>query len=334
MIRRGWAARARDVACTVAITTAATVLVPARAQPAGTVARTDAEWLLAIQNAAQRSNYSGTIYYQQGAEVRISRIVHQFDGAISHERLQVLDGERREYVRKADDVQCLMPESKRVIVEKRALGGNFPALSTSAPAEILRYYNLRKGAVERVADAECQVILLEPKDLVRYGYRLWVERSTGLLLRAQMLNEKQEVIEQMAFTDVRFGEPLDLARVKPSWSTDGWRVDKVETRPVDIGNSWTVGPPEGFRLLSAVKRRISRSTGRDTVQAVYSDGLATLSVFIEPDPGSAFEGPPQSKGPVNAFVRRVGDTLITVVGEVPPETVRGVAQSVKARTAR
>src|SRR5262249_19145058 len=155
-------------------------------------------------------------------DVRLSRVVHRFDGSVAHERLQILDGERREYVRKGDQVQCFLPESKRVIVERRPLGIGFPSLSSAAPADILRFYTLRKGAVERVADAECQVLVLEPKDDgVRYGYKLWVERQTGLLLRAQLLDKQQAVLEQMAFTDVRFGESPDLSSVKPSWSSDG-----------------------------------------------------------------------------------------------------------------
>lgn len=331
MIRERWAERARRVAFTVALTTAVTLPASARAQPAGNQQRSDTEWLQAIQNAAQRTNYSGTIYYQQGSEVRSSRIVHQFDGSVSYERLQVLDGERREYLRKGDAVQCLLPDSKRVIVEKRPIGGNFPALSNSAPADILRFYNLRLGSVERVADVECQVILLEPKDSVRYGYRLWVERTTGLLLRAQMLNERQDVIEQMAFTEVRLGEPFDAARLKPSWPTDGWRVDKVETKPVDLG--WSLQVPDGFRQLSAVVRRFSRGGGRDALQAVYSDGLATFSVFIETDPTGA-PPPKWSRGPINAYVHQLGNTKITVVGEVPPSTVRDVALSVKAPQTR
>lgn len=334
MIRRSWAVQARRVALTVALTTAATLVAAARAQPAGDQARTDGEWLQAIQNAAQRSNYSGTIYYQQGSEVRSSRIVHQFDGAVAYQRVQILDGERREYVRKGDAVQCLLPDTKRVIIEKRPLGGNFPALSNSAPEDILRLYNLSKGAVERIADLECQVIELEPKDGNRYGYRLWVERSSGLLLRAQMLNGNREVIEQMAFTEVRIGEPFDASRLKASWPTDGWRVEKIETKPVELG--WALDVPAGFRQLRAVIRRFGSGSAHDTLQAVYSDGLATFSVFIEPDQGSADGAASRatSRGPVSAYIHRLGDTMITVVGEVPPNTLRDVALSVKAPQAR
>jgi sigma-E factor negative regulatory protein RseB len=311
--------------------TAAAFITAARAQPAGSQSRSDSEWLQAIQNAAQRTNYSGTIYYQQGADVRTSRIVHQYDGATVYERVQVLDGERREYLRKGEEVQCLLPETKRVIVERRPLTGNFPALSISTPADILRSYNLRKGPIDRVADVECQVILLEPKDQLRYGYRLWVERNTGLLLRAQMLNEREEVLEQSAFTEVRIGESFDPGKVKASWPTEGWRIDKVEKKPVPL--KWSFAIPDGFRQLSAVMRQFA-GTRRDTLQAVYSDGLATFSVFIEPDQGKEPGNAIKSKGPVNAYVHRLGDTIITVVGEVPPATVRDVAISVKAPQAR
>ncbi len=325
--------QARRVALALALTTAAAVGASARAQSAGSAPRSDAEWLQAIQNAARQTNYSGTIYHQQGNDVRLSRIVHQFDGGMSRERLQILDGERREYLRKGDDVQCLLPESRRIIQEKRPVGANFPALSTAAPVDILRNYTLRKGPIDRVADAECQVIVLEPKDGVRYGYRLWVERTTGLLLRAQMLNERQDVIEQMAFTDVRLNEALDPARVRPSWPLDGWKTERVETRPVDL-NRWSVVVPDGFRPLNAVLRRLTPSASRDAVQAIYSDGLATFSVFIEPEQNGAGAGVAKSRGSLNAYVHRVGDMTVTVVGEVPPSTVKDVALSVKARPAR
>lgn len=328
-----WTQHARRVAVALALTTAAAMAATARAESPAPQARSDAEWLQAIQTAARQTNYSGTIYYQQGNVMRISRIVHQFDGGTSRERLQMLDGERREYLRKGDEVQCLLPDSKRIIFERRPVGANFPALSSAAPTDILRNYTLRKGPIDRVADAECQIIELEPKDGVRYGYRLWVERSTGLLLRAQMLNERQDVIEQMAFTEVRLNEPLDPARVRPSWPTDGWKTEKVETRPVDI-NRWSLAVPDGFRPLNAVLRRLSGTAARDAVQAVYSDGLATFSVFIEPEQGGSAAGPARSNGSLNAYVHRVGDMTVTVVGEVPPATVRDVALSVKARPSR
>jgi sigma-E factor negative regulatory protein RseB len=149
-----------------------------------------------------------------------------------------------------------------------------------------------------------------------------------------MLNDSRNVIEQMAFTEVHFDENLDPGRVKPSWSTDGWHVEKVDFKKVDISRDWSLELPGGFRQLSSVMRRFARDSGRDALQAVYSDGLATFSIFIESDQGGGGSSVAKSKGPINAYVHRLGDTMVTVVGEVPPSTVRDVALSVKAREAR
>ena len=308
-------------------------------------ARTDVQWIQAVRQAAQRVNYQGTVVYQSNGEMRSSRITHLFDGTQSHERIQTLDGKPREYIRRrsdaSDQVQCFIPETRRIVVEHRKVDESFPGLSNASPEEILERYTLKLGDVERVAGVECQMLTLEPKDSARYGYRLWVDRASGLLLRAQTLNERREVIEQIAFTDVRIGEKIDRAKLRPSWSTEGWSIERSDYRKADLlQHGWLVPAPAGFRKTREVARRIGTT---DAMQAVFSDGLATVSVFIEPhsllsSPGAASQMPSgdalQIHGPTSAFSRRVGDALVTVVGEVPPSTVRSVAGSVEFRGAR
>ena len=308
-------------------------------------ARTDVQWIQAVRQAAQRVNYQGTIVYQSSGEMRSSRITHLFDGTQSHERIQTLDGKPREYIRRrsdaSDQVQCFIPEARRIVVEHRNFDESFPGLSNASPEEILERYTLKLGDVERVAGIECQLLTLEPKDSARYGYRLWVDRSSGLLLRAQTLNERREVIEQIAFTDVRIGEKIDRAKLRPAWSTEGWSIERSDYRKADLSqHGWLVPAPAGFRKTREVARRIG---GSDAMQAVFSDGLATVSVFIEPHSllsasGTGSQMPSadalQIHGPTSAFSRRVGDALVTVVGEVPPSTVRSVASSVEFRGAR
>jgi sigma-E factor negative regulatory protein RseB len=308
-------------------------------------ARTDVQWIQAVRQAAQRVNYQGTVVYQSSGEMRSSRITHLFDGTQSHERIQTLDGKPREYIRRrsdaSDQVQCFIPETRRIVVEHRNVDQSFPGLSNASPQEILERYTLKLGDIERVAGIECQMLTLEPKDSARYGYRLWVDRASGLLLRAQTINERREVIEQIAFTDVRIGEKIDRAKLRPSWSTEGWSIERSDYRKADLSqHGWLVPAPAGFRKTREVARRIG---GSDAMQAVFSDGLATVSVFIEPNsllstPGPASQVPSsdalQIHGPTSAFSRRVGDSLVTVVGEVPPSTVRSVADSVEFRGAR
>ncbi len=302
-----------------------------------TTPRSEAQWLKAMQDAAQRVDYSGTLVYQRGAEVRASRIVHLYDGAVSHERVQMLDGVPREFVRRGDEVQCIFPDARRVVVERRPGQESFPAITRADPAEILERYTLRLGEVERVAGVECQVIHVEPKDALRYGYRLWVDPVSGLLLKAQTLDERQEVLEQMAFVDVRIGERVDRSQLKPSWPTEGWRVDRSEHRSVDLAQlGWSVAPPAGFRKMFEVTRRFAAgaNAGRSAMQVVYSDGLATMSVFIEPGAAEPAAEYAQSQGPTSAFSRRVAGANVTVIGEVPPATVKAMAQSVEFRAPR
>lgn len=312
-------------------------------------ARTDVQWIQAVQQAAQKVNYEGNIVYQAGGEMRSSRATHFFDGNTSHERIQTLDGKAREYIRRrsgtSDEVQCLIPDSRRIVINQRKVEESFPGLSSASPEEILERYTLKLGDVERVAGIECQMLTLEPKDHARYGYRLWVDRTSGLLLKAQTLNRRQEVIEQIAFSDVRIGEKIDRAKLRPSWSTEGWSVERQDHRKTDLAqHGWTVPAPAGFRKTREVARRIGSS---DAMQAIFSDGLATISVFIEPHSLLAAPAPSptgslaastdtalQINGPTSAYSRRVGDSLVTVVGEVPPSTVREVAGSVEFRGTR
>ena len=303
----------------------------------GIPARSSLQWVQSIQQAAVRVNYSGTIVYQAGGEMRTSRITHLFDGAHSHERIQTMDGKPREYIRlrteNNDEVRCLIPESRRVIIEHRAIEEPFPGL-IGAPAEaILERYELKTGEVERVAGIECQVLVLEPRDPLRYGYRLCVDRATGLLLKAQTLGERHEVLEQVAFTDIRIGERIDRSRLKPAWATEGWTVEKSEYRRADLDKAgWIVPAPDGFRRTKEVLRRMG--TG-DAMQVVFSDGLATMSVFIEPSSaGTPVVDEVQMMGPTAVYARRLGDALVTVIGEVPPSAVRTLAKSVEFRGPR
>jgi sigma-E factor negative regulatory protein RseB len=145
------------------------------------------------------------------------------------------------------------------------------------------------------------------------------------------LDERSQPLDQMAFAELRIGDRMDRSQLRPSWSTEGWTVERSEPKPTDVERSgWQIGAPTGFRLQRAVSRSMEPAeSGTSAMQVVFSDGLATLSVFIEPGAGDTqVHDDVRTQGPVSAFARRVGDTLVTVIGEVPPKTVRQVANSV------
>ena len=297
--------------------------------------------LRTIQSAAQKLNYSGTFIYQQGSQVRTSRITHLVEGKNELEKLEVLDGQPREYIRSNDEIICYVPDTKTLLVEKRVAQDVFPAMLAANADTLAEHYTIKKGESGRIAGFDCQSVILEPKDDLRYGYRLWAEKSTGLLLRAQTFNEAGEVIEQISFTQLAIGN-VDRNRVKPTFTnTRGWRVENAVMSQVDL-SSWNVKRlPPGFRKTRELKRMVSDTpvqTGqvpaqREVSQIVYSDGLAAISVFIEPSSQSRTEGSLQ-QGAMNVVGKRQGEFWLTIVGEVPSTAIRQVANSIEYKPSK
>jgi sigma-E factor negative regulatory protein RseB len=312
---------------------ALTFATPAYAKPPASL---DAmAWLQRMYAASQKLSFSGTFIYQQGMHMETSRIVRVVDANGSHERVEVLDGMPREILRDNDEVVAYLPGTMTVKVEKRTVARPFPGLAPENVKDVVAYYNVRKGDVWRVAGSECQMILLEPKDAMRYGQRLCADIQTGMLLKAQTLNDRQEVIEQFAFTQIRVGT-ADRAELKSRFSGKGrdWHVEQADIAPAKLADSgWTLKSiPAGYRKVTEVKRRLGGHP--DVGQIVLSDGMSAVSVFIEP--ASSRSGPPPGAsrvGATNVYTRRVDDFFVTVVGEVPPENVKAIADGVELRRA-
>lgn len=300
-------------------------------------------WLKKIQSAAQKLNYSGTFVYQQGNQMRTSRITHVLVGKEEREKLEILDGDSREYIRRNDEVICYVPEARTLFVEKRVAPDVFPAILATEPANLTALYEIRKAESGRVAGRDCQAVILQPKDKLRYGYKLWADKASGLLLRAQTLNEKGEAVEQIAFTQIAIGN-IPPGSANPSYSdVRGWHVENAVMSQASL-SGWAVKElPPGFKKIREVKRLVSDSTDAvvgnsagastqrrqwEVSQMVFSDGLAAISVFIEPGSQSRTEGSMQ-QGAVNIIGKRQGDFWLTIVGEVPSSAIRQVANSIE-----
>lgn len=285
-------------------------------------------WLNRVQHAAQRLNYVGNFVYQQGSQLQSSRITHAYDATGEHEKLEILDGQPMEYIRHNDELKCYIPETRVIVIEKRPPGERFPGLLMTTGAEIDAHYKITPLGNERVAGRNCQVTMVEPRDKLRYGYRLWTDQQTGLLLKAQTLNERGEVIEQVGFTQVSIGQPVDRSSFRPRVrSLEGWRTERLETRPVDLGAAgWSVkNAPSGFQKIREVKRLFTDN--RQVSQMVFSDGLANISVFIENSPASGTSEGETNRGAINVMSKRHGDFWLTVVGEAPANSIRQLANS-------
>jgi sigma-E factor negative regulatory protein RseB len=291
------------------------------------------------QQAAQELNFSGTFVYQQANQIRTSRITHYVDAHGEIEKLEILDGKPREYVRRNDEVTCYLPESKTLQIEKNVTQEVFPALLSNHSQSLPDSYTIRKAEFSRVAGAKCQTLSLTPKDSFRYGYRLCTDKSSGLLLRAQTVNAKNEVIEQIAFTQISLGV-MDKAELKPSFSnTSQWRVENLTVQS-NVSSGWSVRLlPAGFKKTREMKRLIPISAGangtasnhgkpHEVIQMIFSDGISAISVFIESDTANRTEGSLQ-QGAMTLMGKRQGDFWMTVVGEVPFAAIKQVMNSIE-----
>lgn len=284
-------------------------------------------------SASQRTSYVGTFVYQSGSNVETSRVAHYVDTeGNSVERLEVLDGSPREVIRVNDEVRCYLPKEKMIIEDRRGARKTFPSLLPESVGNLGDHYTVRKGAPGRVAGFDTQSVMLEPKDGFRYGHVFWIEAQTGLLLKARMVNERGEPIEQFAFAQLQIGPALTREDVQSRLASvaTGWKVhaaNSTQVQNADLGWSVAVDVP-GFRQIAGMKRSLGPDRP-EMVHMVFSDGLAAISVFIEPyrkEDGSAMG--PMKHGAINVFKRRVGGSVVTALGEVPPHSLQRMAEAV------
>lgn len=291
-------------------------------------------WLARAAQAARKLDYVGTIIYQIGPRVESSRITHLNDDGREYAKLVNLDGPAREVVRSQGEVRCYYPDAKLVRVEPRTFRNVFPSLSSEQQQSLSRFYQFRVIGADRVGGRPVQVVVFEPKDGLRYGHRFWSDDATGLLLKARVLNERGDGIEQFAFSDLTINARIDRAMVEPSWPVvpSDWQVlerASGDVTPQETGWVVTRVPPgfakimEGFRKLRGRRERVAH--------LVFSDGLVSVSVFVEPLVAASAPAGLLQKGGLNVYSIKQNDHLITVMGEAPGATVRQIAHSVERR---
>jgi sigma-E factor negative regulatory protein RseB len=284
------------------------------------------QWLARQQEAAEQRTYTGTFVVTAADRLSSARIWHVSDGTQQMERVDALSGAPRSVFRRNDEVLTLLPQSRLAISEKRQSLGQFPDWLSRADASIAQFYFLRPLGLDRVAGWDAEVARLVPKDAWRFGYRVWTERVSGLVLKLQTLGLDQLLLEQAAFTDLQLTSSIGIAKLSAMMNDiQAYRVKKSELIPTTAdqeGWDWKASVP-GFRLVSCHKRA-------GALQCVCSDGLASVSVFIESFDALRHAQPMShdafSMGATRMQMQRVGDWWLTAVGEVPQPTLYQLAR--------
>lgn len=312
-------------------------LLPALLAVAGQAfAQDDARrWLGEMSSALRSLDYDGTFVYLHDGKLEAMRIVHQAGEYGEMERLVSLTGSPREVLRDDRVVTCIMADSKSVMVGQSHTRQPFPVVPGDLDG-LSHYYQLQEVGDDRMAGYLSRVISITPKDKFRYGYRFWIDASNYMLLKSDLTDVDGKAIEQVMFTRLNVGGGIPVAALQPSLTGDGYNwsrqgADSQNPAARTGKPGWAVKRlPAGFELTDFQHKRM-RKDGASVEHLVFSDGLATMSVYVEKlqSDDDAFQGL-SSMGAMNAFGAVVEGYQVTVVGEVPPATVQMVASSVES----
>lgn len=297
--------------------------------------RSVGEWLERMHHASARRSFIGTLVVSSNTGAMSSaRIWHACEGQQQFERVESLTGAPRSTYRRNDVVVTFLPEARVARTERREALGLFPDVARAADSSVEEFYTARQVGTDRVAGFEADVVHLVPKDANRFGYRIWSERRSGLIVKLQTLDLDGNVLEQAAFSELQLDAPVRADKLNQMMSaTGGWRVEKaqsIKTSAAAEGWHLKVDVP-GFRPVNCYKRALATAAlPEGSMQWIFSDGLAAVSLFVEAyDPRRHQQEGLFSSGATQTLTRRVQDWWLTAVGEVPPQTLKLFAQSLE-----
>ena len=309
------------------------------------------EWLMRMHEASRKRAYVGTFVVSSAANMASARIWHICDGEQQYERVESLTGAPRSTFRRNEDVITFRPDTKTALIEKREALGIFPSMLKAVDSSIGQYYVARQHGTERVAGLEADIVHLEPKDAWRYGYRVWSEKKSGLVVKLQTLDTDGRVLEQAAYSDLQLDAPVSMAKIaKMMGNVEGYKIERPEMVKTNaLAEGWALKTPvAGFKPMSCYKRLVNKAesgSGDTAMQWIFSDGLASVSVFAEGfdrnrhiQEGMVVVGATRSltrlyveKSEKSEKADKTISWWLTVVGEVPAATLTGFAQGLERR---
>lgn len=295
------------------------------------------DWLMRIHYASRNRSYMGTFVVSSAdGGLSSARIWHACDGENQVEQVESLTGAPRSTFRKNDEVMTYLHDSKIARSEKRESLGIFPGLLHAPDSAIADFYAAKMIGYERVAGLETDVVLLQAKDKLRFGYRIWSEKKSGLMVKLQTVGLDGAVLEQAAFSELQLDAPVKMDKLtRQMEKMQGYRAEKEEFKKTTaIAEGWQLSSPvAGFMPMSCLLRAHmpgGKIEQGKTLQWVFSDGLASVSLFVEEfDGGRHQREGSQTMAATHSLTQRMGAWWLTAVGEVPPQTLKSFASKLE-----
>ena len=289
-------------------------------------------WLM-IQKAAfaaRELNYKGTFLYQNGNQSNSVQITHMNNSGREFTRNVILNTDKpREVFSEGSDIVIFHPQKNKIVIEKRRGQNLFPAILPVNLDSLKVSYKLRLVGSDNIAGRNAQVVELVPNDAYRYNYKVWLDTEYGLLLKMALLNDKNQTLEQVIFQELNMLNTHDLNWFQPKIDVSKSYVMEDVALLNRVSTNWIVAElPPGYVKVDHIERA-SKGKRSPVNQMIFSDGLASVSLFIEPlSKGVRPKTGHMIVGSTNICAHVIDGYQITVVGEVPAATVQQIAKAV------
>lgn len=290
------------------------------------------ELLDRMSSAVQTTNYEGTVIRISRGRAEALKVIHTVADGVIREKVIAQEGDGLEIIRNGNEVHCILPERKSVLVEE---WNDQSTLFSTLPSSNLRFgseYDVKIVGEERVAGRKTVQLAIKPHDEFRYEHRVWLDTQTGFPLQTQLIGSESEPLEQIKFADISLDREINESALNPTYSTENFKWYNQPKRQVTrvVDNDWHNGSlPLGFNLVST-QHETMPGTDEAVTHMLYSDGLASVSVFIATHADEQISNR-NSTGASNSFSTVVGEYRVTAVGEVPAVTVERIANSMNLK---
>jgi sigma-E factor negative regulatory protein RseB len=293
-------------------------------------ALTPQDWIARMGDAVQVTNYAGTVVRVRDGRVDTFKVVHTVKDGVVREKVVIQDGNGLEIIRNGNEVHCILPDRESVLVEE---WNNQSTLFSTLPSSDIRFgneYDVLIKDFERVAGRKTAKLAILPHDHYRYGYRIWLDAETGFPLQTQLIGDDNGPLEHVKFADISIEQDIRSSALDSSYSIDNWKwyTEPGPTAKREVESEWVADDvPTGFRAVST-QQKILPDADDPLTHIVYSDGLASVSVFIAPvsDEKTSRHS---SVGASNSYSTVIDGYRVTAVGQVPRITVEQIAKSMR-----
>ena len=283
-----------------------------------------------MNHAMEVLNYQGTVAFLRNGKLEPMKYVHAADKGVEQERLTSLNSPLREIIRDAGQVSCLFKETQQRIVDHRPFERSFLVDVPKNLDNIGVSYQLERVGEENIAMLPSYVIAIQPKDKARYPRKIWIEKQRFLPLKSVVYDNSGVPLEQVVFTEIEVKDALPFVDVKfLDADYPARHIHQAQSQSSGQAAFVATQLPEGF-LEIFFARKPMHDAEQPVDHLVLSDGFTSISIYME-NKSAAMQSGLQAIGAVNSYSRTIDNYQLTVMGVVPAETVKFIAEGIKLR---